>query len=223
MLLHQSAARIKQQGAALIAVLIILLVITVMGVTAMRMGLTGLALATNSQVGYLLFQAADKGLTDLEKAVNLNTGAAIRIGGIVGSPTNTYCVTPTTATEVVSGLTAGACNAESDNSFLSARKISMVQVNYTKGAFADFDSNSTTVSMTTLGGGGKLSPDKMTVTSTSVMIGMSSASTTTLNGCFVLPGDDSKDASIVTITDCLTDSGAIFTTHQNDYSLGFNL
>ena len=42
---HAMLAPSRQQGAALIAVLIILVVITLLGVTAMRMSLTGLTLA----------------------------------------------------------------------------------------------------------------------------------------------------------------------------------
>ena len=55
----------QQQGMALIAVLIIVIVVTLLGVTAMRMSMTSLALATNSQASNLLFQAADLGLRSL--------------------------------------------------------------------------------------------------------------------------------------------------------------
>ncbi len=64
-----------QQGAALIAVLVILVVITLLGVTAMRMGITSLALATNSQVVQVLFQSADIGTNQLFNTVN-STGTA---------------------------------------------------------------------------------------------------------------------------------------------------
>jgi Tfp pilus assembly protein PilX len=57
----QLTSQTLQQGAALIAVLIVLLIVTVLGITAMRMGLSSLALANNSQMSQLLFQTADMG------------------------------------------------------------------------------------------------------------------------------------------------------------------
>jgi Tfp pilus assembly protein PilV len=54
--------RHHQQGSALISVLIILLVITVLGVIAIRQGLTSLNLSTSTQVQALLFQSADYGI-----------------------------------------------------------------------------------------------------------------------------------------------------------------
>ena len=75
---------IKQRGAALIAVLIILVVITLLGVTAMRMGLTSLTLATNSQVSQLLFQSADMGTASLMKLVQQDTATAMKVGGVIG-------------------------------------------------------------------------------------------------------------------------------------------
>lgn len=49
----------QQRGATLIVVLIMLLVITIVGVFAIRVAMTSLNIATNSQIGQLLLQTAD--------------------------------------------------------------------------------------------------------------------------------------------------------------------
>lgn len=91
-----------QQGSALISVLIILLVITVLGVIAIRQGLTSLNIATATQVQSILFQSADYGIDQLY--VNLDTEAEIIAAqsafGLIGLPLNT-------GNEVVACLPAG--------------------------------------------------------------------------------------------------------------------
>ena len=69
----------KQQGAALIAVLLILVVVTLLGISAMRMGLTGLTVATNSQISSLLFQAADKGIHNPDGSTGLNVSLSAHV------------------------------------------------------------------------------------------------------------------------------------------------
>ena len=49
----------QQRGATLIVVLIMLLVITIVGVLAIRVAMTSLNIATNSQIGQLLLQTGD--------------------------------------------------------------------------------------------------------------------------------------------------------------------
>lgn len=49
----------QQKGATLIVVLIMLLVITIVGVIAIRVAVTSLNIATNSQIGQLLLQTSD--------------------------------------------------------------------------------------------------------------------------------------------------------------------
>lgn len=65
-----------QQGSALIAVMFILLLISILGVLAIRQGLTSLNIATNSQVNALLFQSADIVFAKIEEAVNVNSESA---------------------------------------------------------------------------------------------------------------------------------------------------
>ena len=55
----QNPLQRQQRGATLIVVLIMLLVITIVGVFAIRVAMTSLNIATNSQIGQLLLQTGD--------------------------------------------------------------------------------------------------------------------------------------------------------------------
>ena len=52
----------QQQGATLITVLIILVLVTVLGTIAVKTGILGLKIATNSQVNALLLENSDAAL-----------------------------------------------------------------------------------------------------------------------------------------------------------------
>lgn len=78
----------KQQGSALISVLIILLVITVLGVIAIRQGLTSLNIATGTQAQAIMFQSADYGIDQVY--MNLDSADELKVArstvGIIGVP-----------------------------------------------------------------------------------------------------------------------------------------
>lgn len=56
----------KQQGATLIVVLIILILVTLLGTLAIKSGILGLKIATNSQVNALLLENSDAALFNIE-------------------------------------------------------------------------------------------------------------------------------------------------------------
>ena len=56
----------QQKGATLITVLVILIVITLLGTIAVKMGIVGLKIATNSQVNALLLENSDSALFNVE-------------------------------------------------------------------------------------------------------------------------------------------------------------
>ncbi len=62
-----------QQGATLIVVMIILLVITVLGTIAVKSGILGLKIATNSQVSALLLESSDAALFNVENPNEVET------------------------------------------------------------------------------------------------------------------------------------------------------
>lgn len=248
MLTHIKNSKKQQKGAALIAVLIIVIIVTMLGVAAMRMGLTGLTLATNSQAGNLLFQAADLGMNTMQRAVNNGIATAditnaMDASGVIGkSGENTYCVSTQvgatwgTGASQVSGLSEGACVAGTSTQYISGRNLALTQVNYIRRPQAAFGTNVATSNLSaSLGSAGQpVQQDLIIVSSTAVMPTLGSADLGTINGCLNgsstyytvndgtgIISDDEDNPNRQTITDCLTDVGAVFTTHQDQFLVGF--
>lgn len=244
----------SQKGAALFAVLVIVIVVTMLGLTAMRMSMTSLALATNSQATNLLFQAADLGIKSMAENINAaNVTSAMKAGGILGTmgekalclSTKTGVVWRGSTEYAVNGFRDGACDVSNAENFVSGRKLVVTQVNYVRKRPTGADSNTSVSNLTVEGSADSpIESDIVIVTSTSVMPTLGSASVDKINGCLngsdaymtagmlseeVLTAYDSgKTASDIadaneavrpTITDCLTDGGAVFTSHQDVYTL----
>ena len=60
------------------------------------------------------------------------------------------------------------------------------------------------------------------VYATSVMPGVGDANSTDISGCMDNVHDDTGDTSQVTVTECLTDKGAVFTQTIQEYCYGFS-
>lgn len=217
----------QQTGAALIAVLVILTVITLLGITAMRMGLSSLSLATNSQVAQLLFQSADFGTKSFITAVLTNPTTGLSTGGVAGDASGnemTYCVTPTAGASFGSTLTTGACDLNNASSYISDRKVIATEVTAQRLDVETFGTNQGASMLSQIGSGdAPLKEQNLKVYSTSVVPSFGSASVTEINNCLAtnIPSDDEgpDNSNAVTKTDCLTDAGAIFTTHVSEYKI----
>lgn len=211
-----------QQGAALIAVLIILVIITLLGVTAMRMGITSLALATNSQVVQLLFQSADMGTKQVIASIGVGATATASLdtNGVVAGKSGTLCFTPI-ATAKFTNLSSGNCNANDADSYLSKRKVVLTQINYTREDTNNIQANDSEVDLSSTGQSENLTgaQETLKVFSTAVVPSFGSATPDTINSCLNKDADDAKDKTIVTITDCLTNAGVVFTTHASEYQI----
>lgn len=142
----------QQAGATLIMVLMILLMVTIVGVLAIRVAITALNISTNSQIGQLLLQSSDTPLnqftrTDLSTVVNLSNviGAALQESEANPGAEYIFCYKPTStqvygatiyssviqagsgnAATLVEGGTRGFCNLTSD--FGSSRQAVVTQV-----------------------------------------------------------------------------------------------
>ncbi len=108
-----------ERGSTLIAVLLILLVITVLGVMAMRQGLTSLGISTNAQVSQILVQSADTPLnqflsTDLRTITSLTgvIGAALAPGADPLQET-VFCYRPTSSQGFGNSVNANTIKATS--------------------------------------------------------------------------------------------------------------
>ena len=214
--------RSGQKGVTLITVMIILVVITLLGISAMRMSLSSLTLATNSQVTNLLFQSADVGLVQMANEIRKDAGVADRQGGIlVDAITNEgtefyYCVTPKDA---ASTLTEGKCDVTDTESFMSGRDAVATQVAVKMVENTDYVLGTDTLLA------GALVPIKLAIYSTAVLPAFGSATKSKINECLAKKNDDSSDTSkateIVSVTDCLTDNGAVFNSQVDEATYGY--
>ncbi len=219
-----SSYRSLQQGAALIAVLIILVIVTLLGVTAMRMGLSGLSLANNSQVSQLLFQTADMGTTQIRNTINENVLTAMDVNGIIGvaSGADTHlCLKPANGTNFTNFKT-GACDPTSASDYVSERAVVLTQVTYRRLTVSDGESSNEADDLSK--DGKSTSPsgtqEKLKTFSTAVVPNFGSATQATVKDCLQNPADDEEDGDTTfTITDCLTKVGAVFTTHVSEYRI----
>ena len=222
-------ARTAQRGATLITVMIIMVLITLLGLTAMRMGVSSLALATNSQVTNLVFQSSDAGLQAMLKRISSDTTVAVATGVLsdaVENPGKEYlfCLTPkTTPGADTLPFTSGACDVTVANNFMSARSAVAVQVtvqakDLDKALSAQYGTDASAAPQAGY---------TVMVYSTAVLPGLGSASNATINGCLSKTNDESvnrnqpptpvnMDPTVTTVTDCLTDAGAVFNSQADE-------
>lgn len=224
--------RRQQHGVALVVTLVILTIVTILGVAAMRSGLLHLAIGTNAQVSMLNFQLADSGLTAVDDAVRANPVGASLPNGIlgmapgferVGCLKKAGLIMPTTPTGVA------PCNPQATNmaEYVSGRDAVLVQVTILNPLTASGESM-TAAPMGTdadvLPSGGNI---LVRAISTSVLPAFGAASAGEIKDCLQhtptpYPSDDTNDASVVTVTDCLTSKGAAFTSLVQEYSYGLS-
>ncbi len=226
-----SNARTPQKGVTLITVMIILIVVTLLGLSAMRMSLSSLAIATNSQVTNLLFQSADVGLVQFVNEVNktpsnADFGSGVLVSAIAQEGKEfSYCVTPKTGAAKV--FSTGGCDVTNadNNQYLSARNAVATQVTLKVIPNDGFLLGSDTSLAAAL------VPIKLSVYSTAVLPAFGSADKATIKTCLAKPNDDRADqpaAGVVaaidteTVTDCLTDNGAVFNTQVEEATYGYN-
>ena len=101
-----------QQGATLIMVLFVLLLITIVGVLAIRVALTSLNIATNSQIGQLLLQTGDTPNNQILNTTNLSNildfsgavGAAIKEHETDPGKEYIFCYKPTSKKLEISNI-----------------------------------------------------------------------------------------------------------------------
>ncbi len=81
----------RQSGAALVVVMVIMLIITIMGVSGMKMGLFQQQASTNQQLAYTAFNAAESALDSL---INEYTAGDVIFPNITNDK-HAYCATAT--------------------------------------------------------------------------------------------------------------------------------
>ncbi|MDF2446182.1 MAG: pilus assembly protein PilX [Moraxellaceae bacterium] len=224
---HEMSFSRSQRGVALIVTLFILLVVTFMGLVAMRTGLMQVAMATNSQVSVVLFQNADAGTGTVENVINSSsmayangpTGPITLIkdnpgAEVVGCLTKDGLVLATS----VAAADKKKCDLDNNAQYVSGRNVVAVQVAVRTPVDASGKSQSVinygTDESVLPGGGGAL----VAVYSTSVMPAFGSATTSVIEGCLNLPHEGTAGN---TVTDCLTTNNASFQTVVQEFVYGY--
>jgi Tfp pilus assembly protein PilX len=224
----------RQRGVALLVTLVILVIVTFMGLVAMRSGMLQVAIATNSQVNSLLFQNAESGVEAVRQLIEADVEAAALPTGVIGLATNQ-------PTEEVAGCrhkTAGLhlsnstttptaesiCSPSVSGEYFSARGAVQVQV----AVSAVLDAAGQPMVMVTDGmelcstkeceGPRPLSAERsvMAVYSTAVMPTFGSTESQ-VQDCLE---DYKQSRGAYTVTDCLTDVRAAFRTVVQEYAFG---
>lgn len=75
----------KQQGAALVVGLILMVVVTVLAISGMNTATTELAMARNDQISENAFQAAERGLEQALGTGQFNTSAGVTLTDVMSS------------------------------------------------------------------------------------------------------------------------------------------
>lgn len=222
---HEMTFRHAQRGVALIVTLIILVIVTFMGLIAMRTGLLQVAMATNSQVSVLLFQNADAGTGSVESMINADVKAANAPGGpitlikdnpgkeVVGCLTKAGLklakeIDPTKKRLCDLDATAGA-------DFVSGRGAVVVQTSLVSPL--DASGNAQTVPSygtddSDIVGGSAL----VAVYATSVMPNYGSATNAEVEDCM-----KNLQEGATTVTSCLLDKKASFQTVVQEFVYGY--
>lgn len=229
---HTTTFRHRQQGVALIVTLFMLVIVTFMGLVAMRAGLLQVAMATNSQVSVLLFQNADAGTGSVENKINSDmtyangpTGPITLIKdnpgkAVIGCFTKAGLVL---ATSVASG-SARKCDLATAGDYVSGREVAAVQV----AVMAPVDAsgkaqvvmNYGTDDSILPGGGGAL----VAVYSTSVMPNYGSATKSDIQGCLGQPMEapvPQTTPATLSMTDCLVSKNASYETVVQEFVYGY--
>ena len=204
----------KQEGATLIVVLILLVIITVIGTLAIRSSLTALNIATNSQAQQLLVQNSDSAIFNVENpALLLRNTAYDGLFGQVKSDANkgkelVFCYRGASSSfydysqasfmQWVSGTAPsnselgldGYCKIDDANFFTSGRRAVMTQVAVKVNTSTDSQSVGLDQAFQHMQQGTDVDSakidksEKILVTATSIVPALSSATDTDINNCF---------------------------------------
>lgn len=239
--------KMNQTGSALISVLVILLLITVIGILAIRQGLTNLNIATNSQVKSLLLQSSDYALQKIEVTANGNANSPVwtflRQATNTGAEQTEFwsCYRPMSdtdylrvqkASEVVASATTtdssatvstntGLCDLTAD--FISPRKTAVTQLSVMQNRKSKED---IPFQYAEKGSDTKQyaeQPKLVTVYSTSILPGMASSDISTIQSACMqnrIADNLVRENSLKEgLGDCLARMGAPATTQVQDFIL----
>ncbi|MCF9034245.1 pilus assembly protein PilX [Acinetobacter nectaris] len=223
-----------QRGATLIVVLIVLLLITIIGVYAVRQSLTGLNIATSNQAQQALFQSSDVPLYQFSNGniagtvassksllgyAKQNSGSEVvfcfRSGQQAGTALPTV-PTPNNTSLIVGGVaqtTNGFCDANSLSSRSQLTQVTIV-ARPTANASQPFSTYIKGTDTASIGDGqSALEAVQFRVYVTSVLPALSTASVANINACLRLP----SSSGLTTQASCLNSLSVPFNTQVEDF------
>jgi Tfp pilus assembly protein PilX len=215
----------RQRGVALIVTLFILVIVTFIGLIAMRSGMQQVAMSTNSQVAVVLFQNADAGTTSVESTINSDmtyaNGPKGPITLIKDNPGMAVvgCFTKTGLKLADSVGTPRTCDLDQATEFVSGRGVVVVQV----AVQTPVDSSGKAQSIRATGSDDAVLPGGngalVAVYSTSVMPNYGSATKSQIETCLGKPQE--ATGTDPTVTSCLVASNASFQTVVQEFVYGY--
>ncbi|MCF9045451.1 pilus assembly protein PilX [Acinetobacter nectaris] len=222
-----------QRGVTLIVVLIVLLLITIIGVYAVRQSLTGLNIATSSQAQQALFQSSDMPLYKLSDGSIANSVASSK--SLLGYAKQNFgsevvfCYrssqqagvlptvpTPNNTSLIVSGVAQtqnGFCDANNLSNRSQITQVSIV-ARPTANVSQPFSTYIKGTDTASIGDGqSALEAVQFRVYVTSILPALSKASTASINACLQQP----SNSGATTQTSCLNGLGVPFNTQIEDF------
>lgn len=239
----------SQHGATLIVVLILLVIITIIGTLAIRLSLTSLNIATNSQAQQLLMQSSDAVLYRLgSEGFSANSSNNTSLLGYAktnqGSevvfcfrsqlhPNTAFSVSNTsllnwnaTSTNVTVDGVSGFCSLTSADDYASQRKAQLTQVAIAVNpTLKELARPLQFVNIgSDLEGLGKLDAEqskKIRVYVTSILpnLAPSGVSSASISACLRRPNELPLSGTASTISSCLEGLGVPYNTQVQDFSL----
>lgn len=225
----------QQKGATVITVLVILIVITLVGTIAVKMGIVGLKIATNSQVNALLLENSDSALFNIENPAeverqlaldgmfayfNSSANANDELVFCYRASENSFFKLSKASAITEDGSTTkigvdGFCKA---NQFAMGRSAVLSQVYLTKSSTASAPFSSVPKG-TSLGQSNvPATTNNIGATVISVLPSFSDASPTQIEECFKKPSN--KYGSLQTVGECFEGLNIPYNMQHSDYVVG---
>ena len=225
----------QQKGATLITVLVILVIVTLLGTIAVKMGIVGLKIATNSQVNALLLENSDSALFNIENPDEVERQLALdgmfayfnsaanaddELVFCYRAAQNAFYDFSKASAIAADGTTTkigvdGFCKA---NQFAMGRSAVLSQVYLTKSSTASAPFSSVPKATSIGQSNVPATTNNIGATVISVLPSFSDASPTQIEECFKKPSN--KYGSLQTVGECFEGLNIPYNMQHSDYVVG---
>ena len=225
----------QQKGATLITVLVILVIVTLLGTIAVKMGIVGLKIATNSQVNALLLENSDSALFNIENPDQIERQLALdgmfayfnsaanaddELVFCYRAAQNAFYDFSKASAIAADGTTTkigvdGFCKA---NQFAMGRSAVLSQVYLTKSSTASAPFSSVPKATSIGQSNVPATTNNIGATVISVLPSFSDASPTQIEECFKKPSN--KYGSLQTVGECFEGLNIPYNMQHADYVVG---